>query len=228
MRGRVFPGGASSEQIGDDIFIRILVRRFLLLTGVLLRRWGLLELHQKFTRTSMPEWRSWFLERGCPDSRQSEEAAARELLRSRAGYSPRPTTVETFRPGSVSLPDSVVNSPLLVDVLSEKDRALVEGFGTHMLSDTSDMMEVHDYVPEVCPYMDAGFREDPRLYAEFICDLFGRGLVAFTRRVRCMNGLFFVGKKGNKQRMIVDAKPANRLFRRPPGVYLAGPESFAA
>ena len=52
------------------------------------------------------------------------------------------------------------------------------------------MMEVHDHAEEARPYMDETSRSDPSLRGEFVQDLFGRGLVSFTRRVRCMNALF--------------------------------------
>ena len=81
-------------------------------------------------------------ERGCPDTAQSEEAAARELLRSRVGYGAGPTTVEVFRRGAVALPESVRNAPLLSEVLSEADRAVLEGFRSHMLGDTVDIFGV--------------------------------------------------------------------------------------
>ena len=168
------------------------------------------------------------VERGCPDSHQSEEAAARELLRTKAGYCEGASTVEVFRRGAVALPLCVEEAPRLVSVLPEADRATLEDFESHMLRDGSEMMEMHDYGGVVHPYMDESFRNSTALYQEFVADLFSRGLVAFTRRVRSMTALFFVTKKGGRQRMIVDARPSNKLFKPPPCVFLAGPESFAA
>ena len=43
-----------------------------------------------------------------------------------------------------------------------------------------------------------------------------------------MNGLFFVTKKNDKQRMILDAKPANWYFREPPTTQNASGSSFAS
>eukprot|EP00959_Pyramimonas_sp_CCMP1952_P464286 9486324-Pyramimonas_sp.AAC.1 len=45
-----------------------------------------------------------------------------------------------------------------------------------------------------------------------------------TPRERC--GLFFVRKKSGKQRMVVDCRRANCLFRRPASVALAAGSSL--
>ena len=73
--------------------------------------------------------------------------------------------METFRRGAVSLPASVADSPLLRDVLSGRDRAVLERFELAMLGDTADMMEIQDHAESGAPYLDAAFRSDPALYA---------------------------------------------------------------
>jgi hypothetical protein len=53
------------------------------------------------------------------------------------------------------------------------------------------------------------------------------GLVEVTDKVLAEVGLFFVSKKDGTRRMIVDARPANALFARPPHTHLYVPERFS-
>jgi hypothetical protein len=68
----------------------------------------------------------------------------------------------------------------------------------------------------------------PRKYRKFIQYLDGRGLLRFSRCPKEHVGLFFVLKKnGIDQRIIVDARRANRHFRTPPHVDLCTSEGIS-
>ncbi|CAK0905694.1 unnamed protein product [Prorocentrum cordatum] len=47
------------------------------------------------------------------------------------------------------------------------------------------------------------------------------------RARRCQAGIFFVKKKGGRQRLILDCRPAGRLFRSPPGVDLVSGDGLS-
>ena len=165
-------------------------------------------------------------ERGFPPDRETNEAAARELLGARLGYHQGASTVEPFRRGAVSLPARDDTAPWLLDVLPEEDRRFLLKAKEHLLKDVAETMELLDHGPPIEPYMDVELARDEELYMDFVLDLESRGLVSFTRTPKARATLFFVRKKGNQQRMIVDARASNRLFRDPPSVKLASPESF--
>jgi hypothetical protein len=54
-----------------------------------------------------------------------------------------------------------------------------------------------------------------------------RGMVAFTTTPTCVNGVFAAPKGEGRQRLIIDARPANALFAEPPMVELPSPEIIA-
>ena len=167
------------------------------------------------------------LDRGVPLDRQNKEAAARELLRAKWGYHVGASTVEPFRRESVSLPELDNNAPWLVDVLPACDRDLLLDVKGKMMKDVAETMESSDHGVPIKPYMDEGLARDKVLYRDFVLELHERGLVSFTRRPKSECTLFFVAKKGGKQRMIVDARKVNSLFRAPPSVALTSPEHFS-
>lgn len=58
--------------------------------------------------------------------------------------------------------------------------------------------------------------------------LYKIGYLRFTRKPLCRAGMFFVHKSdGERIRLIVDARPANQIFHKPPGVELCTGEGFS-
>ena len=64
-------------------------------------------------------------------------------------------------------------------------------------------------------------------YVGLVKRLLKVGLVRLSTSCRCQVGIFFVKKKGDRQRLILDCRPANRLFRSPPGVDLVSGDGFS-
>lgn len=62
-----------------------------------------------------------------------------------------------------------------------------------------------------------------REYRALIRRMYALGMVSFQRRPKCVNGVFAVRKDAISQRLIIDARPANAKFIRPPGVRLPDP-----
>jgi len=61
-------------------------------------------------------------------------------------------------------------------------------------------------------------------YLKFILRLKQAGMVSFTLRPRCVNGVFFVDKGDGTLRFIVNAIPANSMFVEPPHTDLPTPD----
>lgn len=65
-------------------------------------------------------------------------------------------------------------------------------------------------------------------YRALIRRMVGLQMIDFTKKPKCVNGVFGVPKDGGAAiRLIVDARPANRLFVKPPSVTLPTPEHIA-
>eukprot|EP00975_Prorocentrum_lima_P000516 101238-Prorocentrum_lima.AAC.1 len=64
------------------------------------------------------------------------------------------------------------------------------------------------------PYFDRKLEHNQKAYQGLVRRLQAAGLVGFTQNPLSHVGLFFVWKSGRqKQRLIIDARPANRLFK---------------
>ena len=61
-------------------------------------------------------------------------------------------------------------------------------------------------------YLDPQLQHNPDLYHRFVADLEMSNLLAYTTTPRVQIGAFMVNKKNNKQRLVIDARRANRLF----------------
>ena len=69
-------------------------------------------------------------------------------------------------------------------------------------------------------YMDAKLEASPRLYAQFIQRCKKLDMIGFTRRPKCVQGVFFVRWKDGRSRFILDCRKANQYFVDPPGCEL--------
>jgi len=76
-------------------------------------------------------------------------------------------------------------------------------------------------------YFDPVLERSPQKYASFIAELYNCGVLGFTGTPRVVIGCFFVKKKNKKLRFIIDARRANRLFRRPPRTRLGSSECWS-
>ena len=64
-------------------------------------------------------------------------------------------------------------------------------------------------------YEDPVLEKSEKKSAQFLVELYRCGVVRFTDQVVVENGLFFVRKKNGKLRLILDARRANQMFRKP-------------
>jgi hypothetical protein len=122
----------------------------------------------------------------------------------------------------VSLPDvpQKVNMldllpPLMQQLYSTPDKLLLpaspSGLGSSCLSS-----------PSVRPRVFGSKAE----YYKLIRRMYRLGMVSFRKTPKCVNGIFAVRKEGTSLRLIIDARLANALFIRPPGVRLPDPSSL--
>eukprot|EP00971_Amphidinium_carterae_P341990 6481099-Amphidinium_carterae.2 len=77
------------------------------------------------------------------------------------------------------------------------------------------------------PLLDPGVLENRSRLVDLLRELSARGLVGAHTRRKTDASLFFVDKKGEHIRMIVDARQANQCMRQPPHSVLSSPSSLA-
>ena len=78
------------------------------------------------------------------------------------------------------------------------------------------------------PHWDARLRYSRKARDQFIDQLCAVGLIAWRRRAKQQAGVFFVCKKTQEIRMVVDCRPANHCHRAPPHSALSTAAALAA
>ena len=73
-------------------------------------------------------------------------------------------------------------------------------------------------------YPTIPFSTPPSEYIKLVLRLMKLEMVNFTQRPRVINGLFGTPKSEGRIRLVVDARPANHFFSRPPPVHLPTPD----
>lgn len=150
------------------------------------------------------------------------EAALRALLQGKSEYHAQesPVSLARFELERISLPETLQGVPHLEEVLPQEALQYLKS-PEQMVKQSFSSEEL------VTPYYDPSLRI-PRNYKNLMLKLHDIGYLRFTRKPRARAGIFFVHKSDKKKiRMIVDARPANQIFRAPPGVQLCTSEGFA-
>eukprot|EP00972_Heterocapsa_arctica_P025796 3795378-Heterocapsa_arctica.AAC.1 len=85
-----------------------------------------------------------------------------------------------------------------------------------MLRSVQELRELADFGEPAVPYMDRVLAAMPRRYRRFVLDLHSRDLIHWTTSPRDFVAVFFVRKKDNRLRMIIDSitKPALQAAAR--------------
>ena len=164
-----------------------------------------------------------------PCSHLSDEAALRALLGSELGYDGQAGSTQTTAPfdrARVALPNLRASPCDFRDLLDKEATDVIVGWEKELvLSPTDYSRAIHSSGPQT-PYMDPNFKKKPKEYLCFISEFVLQHILTFTDEALTTCGLFFVPKKGDKLRMILDARPANEKMKRPQhahgGVKLVG------
>ena len=164
-----------------------------------------------------------------PDTAPSQEEAAKTLLRGRVSYDTRDdyTTAVPYESGSVSLPEDVSNSKDVRELLDAEDRQLIEGWQESMMRSSRELDQLNNDYGEIVPFWDRKLQRNSKEYRQLIKKLDDLGLIAWTTEPMEFASIFFVAKKDNSQRLIIDARRANRRFKRPPHVDLITSEGLS-
>ena len=163
---------------------------------------------------------------GPPES-ESSQAALRQLLAKRAGYSVGPGALASYVRERVSLPRGQGEPVQIADLLPPEERYRLENFQNEMLLSSEEAAGVIESGQGGGCHLDPVLARNPEAYHQFIHDLHACNLIGFTDKPKIQVGHFVATKKGEKRRLIVDARPTNRFFRAPPSTLLGSGTSFA-
>ena len=172
------------------------------------------------------------VQRPPPPQKLSPQAALRQLLLKKAGS---PYSSDGVLPGQmasyvrerVSLPRDQLEPIPLEALLPEVERDRLLDFRNQMLLSDEEIAGVLERGLVGDRYMDPRLEGGGKVYHDFVADLIESKLVSFTTSPRVQVGAFVVTKKGEKQRLIIDARRANKLFRSPPTTVLGSMDSWA-
>ena len=148
----------------------------------------------------------------------SKEEVARTLLRAKAGYDLGHPNVAPFVLGHVALPGNLEGAALIQDISPPRVLRHLEGNYGSMLRSREEFAELEDHGPPIKPYMDEVLKRSSAKYLGFVLLLKERGLVSFTRDHGESVTCFFVKKKNNMLRLVIDARRTNRRLADAPGV----------
>ena len=164
-----------------------------------------------------------------PTTKCTVREAVEELLHASSTYDGEESsnTVRAYDRDLVSLPGCGDQPISLAEVMDEQGRELVKDPLSYMMRDDDEWGEMIEHGETFQPYMDTRLQADPTMYAGFIKDLVGKGMLDFTRRPADLVTPFFVVKKNGKLRFILDCRGVNRRFRDPPPLALAAGSTWS-
>lgn len=148
-----------------------------------------------------------------PENLLSGPEALRELLGSKSDYEQSDSSVVGYEADKVSLPSGLRAPVPFLEVAGSEPRS--ELSLSHMLAD-DDVVSFREKYEPACLYLDANLRRSPSEYVRFLRRLFEVGILGFSREARGEVQPFFVRKKADRQRLVLDCRRVNQKFRRPP------------
>ena len=151
-----------------------------------------------------------------------------ELLKVRDLYDQQPTALAPFDPNKLKIlrPDWEVKP---VEVVDRAPPEVREAFlnPTQFRRSEEEMEVIRASSDPVYPYWDPVLSNNRSERIKFIKQLADKGLVSFRREIFCKVGVFFVAKKRDQIRMVIDARLVNQSHRTPPHVALGSPSAWA-
>jgi hypothetical protein len=131
-------------------------------------------------------------------------------------YSTAEMPVVPLKAARVSLPDSLRLVPLASVLPEDAARLYSTPDCPALLRDPLEVQALNIAAPLRRPGV-AGSRTE---YLRLLARLHPLGMIGFTRQPKAVNGVFTVAKDGETDRLIIDARAANRLFVDSPKVRL--------
>ena len=136
-----------------------------------------------------------------------------------SAFSSAPTAVVPLIATRASLPEQLRIIPFL-DLLPPDIAAAYSESESHKLLRSPTEVLFRDHLHPLPTVRVAGERHE---YVALLKRMLTQGMIRFTSRPKAVNGIFAVAKDVDSDRVIIDARQCNRLFKDSPHVALPGP-----
>ena len=156
---------------------------------------------------------------GPPPSDLSSHEALDELLQCTDHYGVEAKHMASYEFEKVKILSKDFKVHDLCDVCPPEVSRVLADPERFIFRDPAQVDRANESDRPVRPYWDPKLRE-PQELRRLVDRLRELGLIGFRREVRGRIGIFFVKKKDGSQRLIIDAREANRLHKRPPHSWL--------
>ena len=156
-----------------------------------------------------------------PPELLTRQEAATELLHFGLGYTTSTfTAVESFDYSRLSFPYGQDKPVECSNVLSSSDADVLRNYSKDVMLSAEEWAGVVDRLDPLEAYWSPVLKFIKSKCIHFIAELYHSSMIIWRRSVRETVGLFVVKKKQNRQRLICDARRANRRFKIPPSIKL--------
>eukprot|EP00971_Amphidinium_carterae_P264241 5241952-Amphidinium_carterae.1 len=163
---------------------------------------------------------------GQPPPHFSSEDACRELLRCTDFYDhSTSTTCVPFEFDKIRILEGRVRPKPLQGVLEGQCRRYLDEMHHRIAMSESEVETgfVSGSLHHIEPHWDTILKNDREIRIRFLRRLAEIGLGVYRKNFKNKIGFFTVAKKGDKQRLVLDARSVNSCHRSPPSVQLGGP-----
>eukprot|EP00971_Amphidinium_carterae_P333911 6468918-Amphidinium_carterae.1 len=155
-------------------------------------------------------------ELGPPPAGILPDGSLDQLLKSRGLYAPEESaSVVPYDPERLKIFKGETVPKHVCDLVHWESLPFVREPERCIVRTQAEVDEVLSVEGDVTVHMDPAL-ENANTMIDFLERLHAVGLLGFTRRAKSFVGCFFVSKKDNSQRLVVDARQTNQLHRRPP------------
>ena len=158
---------------------------------------------------------------GPQPSEMDEQSALRDLIPKANLYTGEAAHLASFDMDKIKILSRRLQLLPVQDVLPPFASVYIRKASELIEKTPAEMEADREHFDPVTPYWDPLLKRDRGLRYRFYAALQEAGLLTFRRRRKAAVGFFTVKKKCGMQRLIVDAREANRNHRRPPTTRLS-------
>eukprot|EP00971_Amphidinium_carterae_P031788 626141-Amphidinium_carterae.1 len=159
---------------------------------------------------------SYIDELGPPPEGILPDGSLEQLLKSRGLYAPEESaSVVPYNPERLKIFKGETVPKHVAELVHWESQQFVKEPERTIVRTNAEIDEARSVEGEVCIHMDPAL-ESESVMLDFLHRLHSVGLLGFTKRAKSFVGCFFVSKKDNSQRLVIDARQTNQLHRRPP------------
>ena len=153
------------------------------------------------------------------------EGALQEIIKCKSIYDvDDDSSVAAYQPDKLAVLHRAGAPVNALDLVGDECRPYLEDPDSLIVLPPEELAQVAD---PVVPHWDPRLGRSQEARRDFVRRLDRVGLITWRRRERCRVGAFFVKKKADSIRLVLDCRPTNQLHRRPPKSELATPGALS-